>query len=126
MGIGRLIIPQRGEVWLVDLDPTKGAEIQKKRPAVVLSTPGLYGSAVRIVVPITTWQPKFARFAYGYTRLQAAAANGLLRESAAVSAQIRAVALERFLRKMGTLTTDEAEEIAAAVALCIDYRPVTL
>ena len=29
--------PKRGEVWLVDLDPTRGQEIKKKRPVVVLS-----------------------------------------------------------------------------------------
>ncbi len=125
MGKGQLIIPQRGEVWLVDLDPTKGSEIQKKRPAVVLSSPALYGVPVRIVVPITTWQPKFARFVYGYTRLQATPTNGLQRESAAVSVQIRTVALERFEKKMGSLAATEVEEIAAAVALCIDYWPPT-
>jgi mRNA interferase MazF len=30
--------PSRGEIWLVDLDPTRGQEIQKTRPVVVIST----------------------------------------------------------------------------------------
>ena len=29
--------PSRGEVWLVDFDPAVGAEIQKVRPALVIS-----------------------------------------------------------------------------------------
>ena len=29
--------PRRGEVWLVSFDPSVGGEIQKTRPAVVLS-----------------------------------------------------------------------------------------
>ena len=29
--------PKRGEIWDVDFDPPKGAEIGKKRPAVVIS-----------------------------------------------------------------------------------------
>jgi mRNA-degrading endonuclease toxin of MazEF toxin-antitoxin module len=33
-----MIDPKRGEVWLVDLNPTRGQEIQKTRPVVVLST----------------------------------------------------------------------------------------
>jgi mRNA interferase MazF len=31
-------LPKRGEVWLVNLDPTVGAEIRKTRPAVVVSS----------------------------------------------------------------------------------------
>lgn len=30
--------PRRGEIWLVQLDPTRGQEIQKTRPAVVISS----------------------------------------------------------------------------------------
>jgi hypothetical protein len=30
--------PQRGEIWLVNFDPTVGTEIQKTRPAVVVSS----------------------------------------------------------------------------------------
>ncbi len=30
--------PKRGEIWLVDLNPTKGQEIQKTRPVVVISS----------------------------------------------------------------------------------------
>jgi len=32
-----MISPKRGEIWLVQLDPTRGQEIQKTRPAVVIS-----------------------------------------------------------------------------------------
>ncbi|TAH51219.1 MAG: type II toxin-antitoxin system PemK/MazF family toxin [Chloroflexota bacterium] len=28
---------QRGEIWLVNLDPTIGAEIKKTRPALIVS-----------------------------------------------------------------------------------------
>jgi len=33
-----MISPKRGEIWLVQLDPTRGQEIQKTRPAVVISS----------------------------------------------------------------------------------------
>ena len=47
---------ERGEVWLVALDPTVGSEIQKTRPCVVVSPPELneYLRTV-IVAPMTTW-----------------------------------------------------------------------
>ena len=28
---------RQSEIWLIDLDPTKGAEIQKKRPAIIVN-----------------------------------------------------------------------------------------
>jgi mRNA interferase MazF len=28
---------KQSEIWLIDLDPTKGAEIQKKRPAIIVN-----------------------------------------------------------------------------------------
>ena len=31
-------MPKRGEIWLVNFDPTVGAEIKKVRPAVVISS----------------------------------------------------------------------------------------
>ena len=33
-----MINPKRSEIWLVDLEPTQGQEIQKTRPVVVISS----------------------------------------------------------------------------------------
>ena len=49
--------PKRGEVWLIDFDPTVGAEIRKVRPAVVLTVPGVGRLPLQIVVPLTEWKP---------------------------------------------------------------------
>lgn len=54
--------PKRGEVWIVDLNPTRGAEIQKRRTAGVMSLDGLAKPPIHIIVPITGWQPSFASF----------------------------------------------------------------
>ena len=51
--------PKRGEVWLVQLDPTRGQEIQKTRPAVVISSEMFSSIPMRIIIPVATWQPKF-------------------------------------------------------------------
>ena len=47
--------PRRGEVWMVSLDPTKGHEIKKTRPAVVV-TNDVYNTHnwVVIVMPLTS------------------------------------------------------------------------
>ena len=47
--------PNRGEIWLVRFDPSIGDEINKSRPAVVVSSQALTKLLLRIVVPITAW-----------------------------------------------------------------------
>ena len=44
-------IPKRGEVWIVDLNPTKGAEIGKRRTAVVISSDSLGRLPLHIQAP---------------------------------------------------------------------------
>jgi mRNA interferase MazF len=51
----------KGEIWLVNLDPTIGDEIRKLRPAVVVNCDALGVLALRVVVPITGWQSPVPR-----------------------------------------------------------------
>ncbi|MEG4168454.1 MULTISPECIES: type II toxin-antitoxin system PemK/MazF family toxin [unclassified Microcoleus] len=44
---------------MVQLDPTRGQEIQKTRPAVVISSEMFSSIPMRIIIPVATWQPKF-------------------------------------------------------------------
>ena len=46
---------KRGEVWLVNLDPTVGSEIQKTRPCVVISPPEMNDYLrTAIIAPMST------------------------------------------------------------------------
>ncbi len=114
--------PQRGEIWEVELDPTRGSEMQKTRPAVVVSSPSLAHIPVRIIVPVTSWRPRFAK-RLTMVPLSATPRNGLLNDSAADPLQIRSVALERFVKIVGYTTADEIDQIVAGVAICINYQP---
>jgi mRNA interferase MazF len=111
--------PVRGEVWDVDFDPSVGAEIKKTRPAVVVSISAVGRLALRIIVPITEWDAKYAMFPW-LVNLKPTRLNGLTKESGADAFQIKSVALARFVRKLGVLLPSEMDEIAAAVAVCID------
>ncbi len=42
---------KRGEIWLINLDPTIGAEIRKTRPAVIVNRDGLGVLPLRVIVP---------------------------------------------------------------------------
>ena len=56
--------PNRGEVWLINFDPTLGAEIRKTRPAVVVSSDGMGRLPVKLVAPITEWKDAFSNAAW--------------------------------------------------------------
>ena len=47
------MLPKRGEIWLVNLNPTVGAEIHKTRPAIVISSDYIGKLPLKLVVPIT-------------------------------------------------------------------------
>jgi len=110
--------PRRGEVWLVNFDPTIGAEIGKTRPAVVIGDDAIGRLPLRIVVPITEWGPRYASHPWKL-HLRASKGNGLSKESAADAFQVKSVSETRFRQRVGALTADEIEEIAAAIALCV-------
>jgi mRNA interferase MazF len=77
-----------GEFWQVWFDPSVGAEIRKQRPAVVVNLDGIGRLPVRIVVPITDWQPAFASFAW-FVFLPASPDNGLSKDSGADVFQVK-------------------------------------
>ena len=88
---------RRGEIRLVDLEPVRGAEADKRRPAVIVSNDGANGTAERLgrgvitVVPVTS---NTARV-YPFQVLLVAASTGLEHDSKAHAEQIRSVAVER-------------------------------
>ena len=113
------IAPRRGEVWDIDLDPTRGQEIQKTRPAVVISSDAVGKLRVKLIVPITDWKPMFADNIW-HVLLRPTPANGLTKDSAADALQTRSVSLERFTRKRGRITQAEMEESVQALAAVIE------
>jgi mRNA interferase MazF len=92
--------PQRGEIWLVDLNPTRGQEIQKTRPVVVISSDLFAPIPLRIVIPITSWQDKFCDRPF-MVKLEANLSNGLDRNSAGNVLQVCSLSTERFVRRLG-------------------------
>ena len=110
--------PKRGEIWLVDFDPAVGAEIRKARPAVAISVKGIGRLPLRIVVPITDWNPAFANYPW-FVKISASASNGLSKDSGADAFQVKSVSEDRFVKRLGDVSSDQLDEIAEAVALCV-------
>jgi mRNA interferase MazF len=112
----------RGDIWLVNFDPTIGDEIQKTRPAVVMTINAAFRYRLQIVVPITTWQAKFASD-FWMVRIVPSTLNQLDNESAVNAFQIKSISEDRFVRKLGGLSQQQLDDIASAVAVCIGYNP---
>jgi len=96
---------KRGEIWLVNLDPTVGSEIQKSRPCVVVSPAEINESLRTVIVAPMTSQGFAAPFRVPVTH---AGTKGLI-----VLDQLRTVDKTRLAKKLGTVT---AKTLSAALA----------
>jgi mRNA interferase MazF len=110
--------PTRGEVWNVCFDPSIGAEMKKMRPAVVISSPSIGKLPLRLVVPITDWDVRYAHYPW-FVQIPVTVANGLDKESGADAFQIKSVSLNRFKSRRGVLLDSQLDDIASAVAICV-------
>ena len=57
----------RGEIWLVNLDPTIGSEIRKTRPCVVVSPAEMHDHLRTVIVAPMTTKSRAAPFRIGVT-----------------------------------------------------------
>ena len=106
---------RRGEVWLINLDPTVGSEIRKTRPAVIVNDDAVGVLPLKVIVPITDWKDHYDVAAW-MVRVDPDPTNGLSKVSAADAFQVRSVSQQRFVKQIGRLTAPRMEEIAKALA----------
>ncbi len=87
--------PRRGDVFLVDLDPTRGVEIQKTRPCVVVSPDELNANLRTVIIaPLTS-----AAHAYPFR----VACKFAGKDGQIVTDQLRTVDRQRLVRLLGRL-----------------------
>lgn len=97
------IFMKQGEIWLINLDPTVGAEIKKTRPAVIVSDDSLGKLPLKIIVPITDWKDRY-EIAPWMIKIGPNSKNGLTKDSSADCFQVRSVSQERFVKKLGNIS----------------------
>jgi mRNA interferase MazF len=102
----------------VNFDPAVGAEIQKVRPALVISLDSIGRLPLRMVVPLTDWKPQYAGFPW-FVLIPAASGNGLSKDSGADAFQTKSLSLTRFVRPLGAVTAAQLDDVASAIALCV-------
>jgi mRNA interferase MazF len=110
---------RRGEIRLVDLEPVRGSEADKQRPAVIVSNDGAnqvaqrLGRGVVTVVPVTTNTERV----YPFQVLLPASETGLVADSKAQAEQVRSVAVERVGPRVGRMTSDLQGDLDEALRL---------
>ena len=106
---------RRGEVYWIGFDPSVGGEIQKTRPAVVVSNDAANSVLNRaLVVPLTS-QTRRLYPGEAFVRL-----NGELRK--AMADQMTTVSKQRFRSRLGELTPDEMTKVEDAILLQLGIR----
>ena len=109
----------RGELWLVDLDPTRGREQAGTRPAFVISVDSFNNGPADLVVvlPLTTRDKGIPL----HIRIDPPE-GGLDRVSFVKCEDIRSLSKERLVRRLGVISTDTMASVEYCLRMLLDLR----
>lgn len=109
--------PRRGEVYLVNFDPTVGAEIQKTRPALIVQNDvANRHSAITIVAAISS---RFEEPLYPTEVLVRVNEGGLRTNSVVLLNQIRSIDIQRLARRLGSLRAATMVRVDQAIQISL-------
>ena len=93
--------------------------MSKKRPALVVSSDAVGILPIKLVAPITGWQVKFERCPW-LVLIEPDEINGLTKNSAVDTLQLRGLDTSRFIACIGRITADEMEEVALSIGVVVE------
>ena len=95
---------KRNDIWLVNLDPTTGAELRKTRPCVIVSNDAVGVLPLKVIAPLTDFKERY-RIIPWMVVIEPDAENNLTKPSVVDLFQVRCVSEERLVRKSGSLSS---------------------
>lgn len=109
--------PKRGEIWLVNFDPTIGSEIKKTRPALILQNniANRY-SPVTIVAAITS---STGGALYPTEVLVNTDEGGLKNDSLVLANQIRTIDKKRLIKRLGRIKPGTIRQVELALEISL-------
>jgi mRNA interferase MazF len=104
---------ERGEIWLANLDPTKGSEQAGTRPIIIFqeSTVSKFTSTI-ITIPLTT---NLRRAALPTCLLISSGQAGLNQDSVALCHQLRVIDKTRLIKRLGQLEFEAIARLESVV-----------
>lgn len=111
--------PKRGEIYLVNFDPTIGAEIKKIRPALILQNDTANRwSSITIVAAITS---QFEEPLYPTEVLLKAPEGKLETDSVVLLNQIRSIDKRRLIKRLGALKPGTMTQVEQAILISFGF-----
>ena len=111
----------QADIWMVDFEPSVGSELQKLRPAIVVSSDSVGRFGLKIVIPITEWKEYYEDFPW-IIKLLPTQENGLSKVSSIECFQIKSFANQRFVQKIGEIEKELLFKIHATITKTFDPK----
>ena len=110
------------DIWLADLNPTVGTEPGKTRPVVIIQTNLLNDTHLStLICPITS------KVNQGIKLLRVHLKNGQLEMPSDILVdQIRAIDNKRFIKKLGSLTSEQSQKLKSNICIVLDLQNESL
>jgi mRNA interferase MazF len=109
----------RLDIVLVELDPTRGSEIQKTRPCVIVSPDIINQNSNTIIVSAITHYDEKKATSFFFVPVSANETTGLTKESLINTLQIRTIDKTRILKKMGKIPKKMESSLDYALKLAV-------
>lgn len=108
---------KRGDLWIVNLDPTVGHEIKKSRPGVIIQNDiGNKYSPITIIAPVTSQKLDVI---FPFEVLIRHQESGLEKDSKVLLNQIRAIDKKRLIKRVGRVNELSLEMIDDALKVSL-------
>lgn len=108
------------DIYLVDLNPTKGAEINKARPCIIVSNDDVGVLPLKIVVPLIGYKEHHNKS--WLVKIEPSNTTGLSKDSTADPMHIRSVSHDRILKKIGCIDDTEYLKLKNAMKIVLDLQ----
>lgn len=109
---------RRSDLWIVNLEPSFGKEIHKKRPVLIISSNSInQNTPYVIIIPATSLVPEV--LSEEMVRLNTIA--GLDKPSVLLPLFIRSIDKERLIKKIGSISREKMRKVEEALKIVLDF-----
>lgn len=115
------MIIKQCEIWLVNLNPTIGTEINKSRPCLVIGDDTMGKLKSKTVLPMTGWNESYEQVPW-MIKCSPSTSNNLSKDSTIDAFQIRNLSTQRFIKKIGVIDLELLFKVHVVVAKTLSVR----